>query len=453
MLRGFMPPAPVMDGHPASPVPSEPHAHRRRPEAAGERDLVERRRSKSFRSVAGERPLMFGYWGRIGSISKWMLDLAAVTQSFGGDCASFSYSNSNELEAGFRSLGDASFAVPTFNRGAQAFYSFRSMAALRSALAGRLKRDRTRVFVSLMSHVWSPLVVPLIRQAEAKYIVVVHDAAPHPGDRSGIATRWLLREAAMADHVITLSRFVANGLVRDHGFPESRISVLFHPDLDYRASRRVAPDPARPLRVLFAGRILAYKGVDLLVAAAELLRRRGIRVDLGIYGRGEIPASLRRRLSALDAQLVNRWLSHEELAQTLCDHDIVVAPHLEASQSGVIAAAFGAGVPVIATPVGGLVEQVVDGVTGLICGAATPDAIADSIGRLAEDRALLTRLTAAVAATRSQRSMRRFFDEICRIALEDASPSPGRLPSLRRGPRGPRQTGEVFCLRPVILTG
>jgi len=429
MLRGFMSPAPPMDRRSGFPVASEPHARRRLPQAAGDRGVNESVRSGLTRSFTGERPLMFGYWGRIGPISKWMLDLAAVTQGYGGDCASFSYSSSNELEAGFRSLGDASFAVPTFNHGAQAFYGLRSMVALRSALAGRLKRDRTRVFVSLMSHVWSPLLVPLIRRAGAKYVVVVHDAAPHPGDRRGMVTRWILREAAMADHVITLSRFVANGLVRDHGFSESRISVLFHPDLDYRASRGITRDPDRPLRVLFTGRLLAYKGIDLLVEAAEVLRRRGIGVDLGVYGRGEISASLRRRLSALDIRLVNRWLSHEELAQTLSDHDVVVAPYVEASQSGVIAAAFGAGVPVIATPVGGLVEQVVDGVTGLICGAATPDAIADSIGRLAEDRALLARLTAAVTATRNQRSMRRFFDDTCRIALDDAPPPGAALAS------------------------
>jgi glycosyltransferase involved in cell wall biosynthesis len=428
-LRGFMSPAPLMGGRFGLPVASEPHARRDLPEAAGERGLAEPGRSEPARSVTGERPLMFGYWGRIGPISKWMLDLAAVTQSHGGDCASFCYSSSNELEAEFRSFGDASFAVPTFDHCAQAFYGLRSMVALRSALAERLKRDRTKVFVSLMPHVWSPLMAPLIRRAEVKYMVVVHDAAPHPGDRLGIATRWILREAAMADHVITLSRFVANCLVRDHGFSESRISVLFHPDLDYRASRRVALDPAGPLRVLFAGRVLAYKGIDLLVEAAEILRRRDVRVDFGVYGRGEISASLRRRLSALDARVVNRWLSHEELAQTLADHDVVVAPHVEASQSGVIAAAFGAGVPVIATPVGGLVEQVVDGVTGLICGAATPDAVADSIGRLAEDRALLAQLIAAVAVTRNQRSMQQFFDDICRIALEDAPPPGAALPS------------------------
>jgi glycosyltransferase involved in cell wall biosynthesis len=142
----------------------------------------------------------------------------------------------------------------------------------------------------------------------------------------------------------------------------------------------------------------------------------------------------------LDARLVNRWLSHEELAQILSDHDVAVAPYVEASQSGVIAAAFGAGLPVIATPVGGLVEQVVDGVTGLICGAVTPGAIADSIGRLAEDRALLARLIAAVAATRNQRSMQRFFDFTCRIALEDAL-APGEARAASAGFASTRTNG------------
>jgi glycosyltransferase involved in cell wall biosynthesis len=368
-------------------------------------------------SCLAERPLMFAYWGRLGPISKWMLDLAAVAHSQDDFRCSFSYSGTNELEQQFRSLGNDGFPVPTFSRDAFAFSAWKSFVDLRRRLGERLRQDNTTAFVSLMPHVWSPLMAPVIRRAGARHIVVVHDADPHPGDRSAIMTRWILREGRMADHVIALSHFVAERLVAVRGFREDRISVLLHPDLDYRIGRDVRDNDGGSLRVLFAGRILAYKGLDLLVEAVELLRGQGLPVELGVYGRGEIDASLRRRLRALGASVVNRWLSHDELAEAFSKHDVVAAPHVEASQSGVVAAAFGAGLPVVATPVGGLVEQVTSGVNGLIAHAATPHALACALRQLAENPAELAHLRQAIAVTREQRSMRRFFDEICRIAV------------------------------------
>jgi glycosyltransferase involved in cell wall biosynthesis len=53
---------------------------------------------------------------------------------------------------------------------------------------------------------------------------------------------------------------------------------------------------------------------------------------------------------------------------------------------------FKRGRPVIATPVGGLPEQIRDGETGLLTEAVSRQAIAASIKRLAGDRALLRRL-------------------------------------------------------------
>lgn len=268
-----------------------------------------------------------------------------------------------------------------------------------------------------MPHIWSPLFVPTIKRAHARHVVVVHDADPHPGDHNGIATRWLLREAQLADHVVTLSQHVKQRLISARGFRSSKISVLFHPDLAYGATRQPLLNERDPLRLAFVGRVLSYKGLDLLVQAAEQLLKRQRVLELGVYGHGKIEPSLRRRLSTFGANVVNRWLSHDELSQYLSHTDVVVAAHKEASQSGVIAAAFGAGVPVIVTPVGGLIEQVIPEVTGIVAESTTPEAIADAIERIALDRMLLARLKKGIATTREQRSTERFFRELCQIAL------------------------------------
>ena len=45
-----------------------------------------------------------------------------------------------------------------------------------------------------------------------KYATVIHDGGAHPGDKTAITTRWLLRDARAADLVITLSQAVARSL-------------------------------------------------------------------------------------------------------------------------------------------------------------------------------------------------------------------------------------------------
>jgi glycosyltransferase involved in cell wall biosynthesis len=90
---------------------------------------------------------------------------------------------------------------------------------------------------------------------------------------------------------------------------------------------------------------------------------------------------------------------------------VMVLPHVEASQSGVAATAFGAGLPVVCTPVGGLPEQVLDGVTGLVARRADGPALADAILRLARDPQLYHAISSTVVETREERSIYRFVDD------------------------------------------
>lgn len=245
--------------------------------------------------------------------------------------------------------------------------------------------------------------------------MIVHDAKGHPGDSNGMIRRWLLREANAVDHIITLSHAVANQLI-DRGVPGENVSVLFHPDLNYGGIAQPCESNTGPLRLLFFGRILPYKGLELLLNAVEKLRRDGVAVSLDAYGDGKIRRATRARLVSLGGKVENRWLEHRELKKVLSRYDLVVAPYIEASQSGVVAAAFGAGLPVVATPVGGLVEQVADNMTGIIADSVSAAAVAAAIRKVADDRGLLGRLHRGVIAQREKRSIELFFDKICEIA-------------------------------------
>ena len=203
---------------------------------------------------------------------------------------------------------------------------------------------------------------------------------------TGLVNRWLLRDAARADLVVTLSAHVARQLA-ERGFPAERIRVLFHPVLGQAGVARKA-DGEVPSReapsFLFFGRIMAYKGLPLFVEACEMLRREGLRFGIAVIGEGDL-GPLRPRLEALAAEIDNRWIGHDEVAGIMARFDAVVLPNVEASQSGVAATALGHGVPVIATPAGGVVEQVKDGETGLIAGSISAEALAEAMRRFIVD--------------------------------------------------------------------
>ena len=367
--------------------------------------------------LPSKRPLMLAYWGRYGALPQMTLELARASQRAGREGqTTISVSTSNELFDQYLSFGEAVFPVITYPSALSAA-NYRAAGRVRVSLKKRLQEDGTRAFVTLMPHVWSPIAAPILKKAGVRHTVIVHDADPHRGDSTALINRWLMREAQSADQVVSLTAAVAERLIQKRLIPEEKISVLFHPDLTYYLPSKRA---SGPLRVLFFGRILPYKGLTLFVDAMELLRQAGVHIEIGVFGKGNL-GSEKERLKRLDAEVLNRWIDPQQIAGILGRHDVVVVSHTEASQSGVIAAAHGAGLPVVATPVGGLKEQIIPNITGMVAEKVTARAIADAVQRLAEDRIWLDRLQKGIAATKQQRSIDEFF-----LGLKPNSP---------RGPR------------------
>jgi glycosyltransferase involved in cell wall biosynthesis len=361
------------------------------------------------------RPLMFAYWGRYGALGQFTLELADVCSRIErGSQTTFSVSISSELFPEYDKFGEAIFSIDTYNSPAAAL-NMAAVLVARRRLTKRLLADGTRAFVTLMPHVWSPLVTTVLRKAGVRHTVVVHDANPHIGDRTALVNRWLLREARRADQVVTLTSSVAEDLIRSKIVAEKKISVLFHPDLTYEPGVPNAKGHTEPLRVLFFGRILPYKGLGEFIGAMEILKQAGLPIEAGVFGSGDIGPD-RERLERLGAEIVNKWIPSAEVAGILARHDVLVASHTTASQSGVIAAAHGAGLPVVTTPVGGLTEQIIPEVTGLVAADTGAQAIAAAIRRLAEDRDLLQRIRRNITETKEERSMERFFRELSEIA-------------------------------------
>jgi glycosyltransferase involved in cell wall biosynthesis len=157
--------------------------------------------------------------------------------------------------------------------------------------------------------------------------------------------------------------------------------------------------------------MLPYKGLPIFVSAVEKIRAKGIPIEIGVFGEGHLGRE-RRRLEALGATIVNQWIAESEIDEIFARYDALVLSHIEASQSGVASVALGSGVPVVTTPVGGLTEQVIHEVNGLVADSVTADALAAQIFRLATQAGLYDRLSNMISQGLPQQSMRAFLKRL-----------------------------------------
>lgn len=374
-------------------------------------------------NTGGQKPrIVLIYLGRRGALGRFSLEIAKAASEIEECDVELIISANGELAGMFDEKNVTITKIPTFERAASASVVL-GFGPARAMIIERLLCTRPQAVITLMPHIWSPLLTPAIKRLGIPYATIVHDAAPHPGDPTAAVTGWLLRDAHHADLVITLSRAVAERLLGRGRVKASRILPLFHPDLLFESSLAYRErDLNRPFRLLFFGRILPYKGLGLLIDAIEILRSEGVEIHLGVAGSGDIGDDM-LRLQALGAEVINRWIKDEEVGAILARYDAMACSHVEASQSGVAATAFGNCMPVVAMPVGGIAEQVVDGKTGILARRISARSFADAVYRLVSEDSSYENITKYLSETANDRSMDRFLSELISEVLPLAQPS------------------------------
>ncbi len=116
------------------------------------------------------------------------------------------------------------------------------------------------------------------------------------------------------------------------------------------------PAPKGDLRLVYAGRLLEWKGLDLALRAVAGLRDLGIRTHLTVIGDGPAARSLKELTAELDMQSSVHWVSwtpRDRLHEHYSQNDVLLFPSLRDSGGMVVLEALAHGVPVVCTDRGG----------------------------------------------------------------------------------------------------
>jgi sugar transferase (PEP-CTERM/EpsH1 system associated) len=195
------------------------------------------------------------------------------------------------------------------------------------------------------------------------------------------------------ERVLSVSSRLAEKLSREVGFHESGFAVIRNGvDLSrigsgvrsiLREALGVQPDE---LLIGTVGRLEPVKDHACLLDALAMLRDSGLSVKAVLVGDGSQRQALldRTRMLGLE-QMVHFTGVRTDVENALAAMDLFVMPSRSEGLSNTIIEAMAAGLPVVATRVGGADELIEDGLTGVLVPPASPAALAKGLARLIHD--------------------------------------------------------------------
>jgi glycosyltransferase involved in cell wall biosynthesis len=221
------------------------------------------------------------------------------------------------------------------------------------------------------------------------------------------------RLARECDRLIATANHETFDLVR-MGAPRSRVSLVpCGVDLDlFRADARAAATPKRRrrFRVLCVSRLVARKGIDTVIDAIAQLPDAEL-VVAGGPPRGNLcddPEGHRLLIRADERGVANRvrflgQVAPHALPALYRSADVVVCTPWYEPFGMVALEAMACGVPTVVSAVGGLVDTVIDGVTGLHVPPREPDGLAHALRALLDDPARRAAMADRAATTAQHR--------------------------------------------------
>ena len=233
-----------------------------------------------------------------------------------------------------------------------------------------------------------------------KIVFTAHNVNAGKRDlNDSLLNRLTLRsQYRLADHIFVHTEKMKSELLDEFGVQERAVTIIPfginnsvpHTDLTPEEAKRrlgIGPDEKT---ILFFGNIGPYKGLEFLVAAFHRIVARS--VDYRLIIAGKLRGGCERYWDDIQ-RTISQDVNHGRIIQKIefipdADtevyfkaSDVVALPYTHVFQSGVLFLAYSFGLPVIATDVGSLRDDMVEDRTGVLCRPRDPVDLARAIER------------------------------------------------------------------------
>ncbi len=279
------------------------------------------------------------------------------------------------------------FPIRSFRRGASLAQQLR--------LAAHLWRRRTHI-VHAYGFYANVFAIPAARLAGVPVVIAsIRDRGPYLTPMQRRVQRYACR---LADHVLVNAEAVRKWLL-DDGFASEQISIVpngvdlsrFPAVADTGAVHREFGLPPETPVIAVVSRLHRLKGLEHFLDAAAIVSRRF--ADARFLVVGEAPLDDRGYLDELKARAAQAGIRtrvifaglRHDVPELLAGATVSVMPSLDEALPNVLLESMAAGVPVVASRVGGTPEAIAGGVTGLLVPPGDAQALAASILRLLDD--------------------------------------------------------------------
>ncbi len=216
----------------------------------------------------------------------------------------------------------------------------------------------------------------------------------------GSRKRWLRKAQNASSAVLTNARMIREGLVTQEGFAADKVRVIyngvdvegFEPSPTMRA--KLFPGMERAKLIVLVGNMHTdVKGHPTLIAAAAEVVARFPQVRFVLVGDGEKRKDFETAAHAAGVGTNFMFLGRRnDVPDILAACDIAVLPSAAEGMPNAVLEYMAAGLPVVASAVGGNLEVIADGTTGLLVPSGDADALGQALLRLFADDVLALRL-------------------------------------------------------------
>lgn len=200
----------------------------------------------------------------------------------------------------------------------------------------------------------------------------------------------------LAHRIFVHTQKMKDELIEDFSVPAKAVTII-----SYGINNAVPPTTMTPTEakhrlgisqfektILFFGNMRASKGLDYLLAAFEQLKADGANYRLVVAGtpqKGDTTywahvLPVLRRLEAEGSLILKQeFIPDEDIPMYFAAADVLALPYTEIFQSGVLFLGYSYGIPVIATDVGELRNDIIEGRTGFMCEPCNSGSLAQAI--------------------------------------------------------------------------